>query len=123
MNGYFVGAAALLFVVALVHTVLGEVLVFSRLRRGTLVPTDGGNALRERHVRILWATWHLVTAMGWAMAAMLLGLASSPSAPVEHAIAVCMLIGSALVLIGTNGRHPGWIGLLGVAILTWLGLA
>ncbi len=32
-----------------------------------------------------------------------------------------MLAASGLVLIGTKGRHPGWAGLLGVAVLVWLG--
>lgn len=30
---------------------------------------------------------------------------------------VAMLIASVLVLYGTKAKHPGWIGLLGVAIL------
>lgn len=33
-----------------------------------------------------------------------------------------MLAGSATVFFGTKGRHPGSIALLGVAILTWLGM-
>ena len=39
MNWYFVAAAALAFVVGLVHSVLGEIRIFRGLRRGRLVPT------------------------------------------------------------------------------------
>ena len=129
MNGYLVAAAAIAFVVGLVHSVLGEMLIFRRLRQGhRLVPTNGGNLLGERHVRILWASWHLVTMFGWAMGTVLLQLAlpsSSSSAStifVPHAIAIATLAGSALVFIGTRARHPGWIGLLGMAVCVWLSL-
>lgn len=31
------------------------------------------------------------------------------------------LVHSVLVFVGTLGKHPGWIGLLVVALCTWLG--
>ena len=46
----------------------------------------------------------------------------SGNAAIAQVIAVSMLGGSLLVLVATRGRHPGWIGLLGVAGLVWLGL-
>lgn len=126
MNGYLVAAAALAFLVGLVHSVLGERLIFRRLRQGGLVPTNGGSVLGGKHVRILWATWHVVTVFGWCMAAMLLRWARpSASASLDEfsvqAVVFAMLAGSALVLIGTQAKHPGWVGLLGVAVLVWLG--
>ena len=126
MNRYFVVAAALVLVVGLVHSVLGEMLIFRRQRQGGLVPTNGGKVLGDGHVRILWATWHVVTVFAWCFAAVLIHLSfPSASAPsngfVVQAIALAMLAGSALVFIGTQARHPGWVGLLGVAVLVWLG--
>lgn len=127
MNTYLIAAAALAFIVGLVHSVLGEVMLFSRMRQGLVVPTNGGSVLQQRHVRILWASWHVLTAFGWSFAAMLLFLAPEPSAghlrvSILQAIAVGMLFGSLLVLYATKARHPGWLGLLGVAVLTWLGI-
>lgn len=126
MNTFLASAAALAFLVGLAHSILGERLVFSRMRQGQLVPTNGGTVLREPHVRILWASWHALTVLGWAMAGTLLLLASEPAtgelrASLLHLVALSMLAGSALVLYGTSARHPGWLGLLGVAVLTWLG--
>jgi len=126
MNWYLVIAAALAFFVGLVHSVLGERLIFRRLRQGGLVPTNGGNLLDERHVRILWASWHIVTVFGWCIAYILLRLSFSSSSAssawfIEQAIIIATLAGSALVFIGTRARHPGWTGLLGVAVLVWLG--
>ena len=126
MNWYFVAAGALAFVVGLVHSILGERLVFSRMRAAGFIPTNGGAVLREHHVRILWATWHVVTALGWCVAALLAWL--SLPAPNHEAqsiivplIVASMLASSLLVLVGTKGRHPGWVGLLGVAVLAVVG--
>ena len=106
--------------VALVHSVLGEVLIFKRMREGTIVPTKGQPVLRERHVRILWATWHIVSIFGVAFAAVLIGLSHAPETSFRSlfliAVAVSMAVSSALVLFATKGMHPGWIGLLIVAV-------
>jgi hypothetical protein len=128
MNLYLATAAVLATLVGFVHSVLGERLVFSRMRLGQFVPTNGGNVLREPHVRIVWASWHALTALGWAMAAVLLLLASEPVLTGLHnslldIIAVGMVVSAALVFFGTRARHPGWIGLLAVAVLIWLGAA
>lgn len=126
MNTYLVAAAGLAALVGLVHSVLGERLVFSRMRQGQLVPTNGGTVLRQPHVRILWASWHALTLLGWAVAAALFLLGSEPTrselhASLLHVMALAVLGSAALVFYGTKARHPGWLGLLGVALLTWLG--
>ncbi len=123
MNSYLVAAAVLALVVGLVHSVLGETLIFRRLRQRSLVPTNGGNVLLERHVRILWASWHVLTVFGGLIAFQLWQLAANPAAgrgSLAGAIVVAMILGSLLVLVGTKGRHPGWVGLLGVAALVWM---
>ena len=126
MNLYFVGAAALAVAVGLIHSVFGEYMIFRPLRAANLVHPSGTAVLRRSHVRILWATWHLATAFGWGLALALVWMAGAQ--PGQHApavlafgIAAAMAAGSLLVLTGTKGRHPGWIALLGVAVLTWLG--
>jgi hypothetical protein len=126
MNKYLMASAVLALVVGGVHSAFGEWLIFRRLRVQGLVPTQGGDVLRERHVRILWASWHIVTVFGWGFAAILVWLALASSSH-EHiktaaiAIGVTMLAASLLVLVGTKGKHPGWVGLLGVAVLALLG--
>lgn len=123
----FTAAAILAIVVALVHSIPGEIMVFRRLRKpGRVIPTDSGDRLLGSNVRILWASWHVLTVFGLGLAAMLLRLASSTRTAendfIAQTIAVSMLGGSLLVLAGTRGRHPGWVGLLGVAGLVWLGV-
>lgn len=125
MNTTLIVAGILITLVGVVHSALGEILIFSRMRKGTLVPKIGKPILRERHVRILWATWHLVTIFGFGFAAVLFqaALPASEAAIYDAALnstAVVMLVGSVLVCFATKGMHPGWVGLLVVALLIWL---
>ena len=80
MNPFFAVAAALLVIIGLVHSVLGELLVFRRMRPRGIVPADGGKLLRSAHVRILWASWHIVTVLGWSIAVLLWWLAQPANA-------------------------------------------
>ncbi len=119
-------AGVITAVTGLVHSVLGEILIFRHLRNGGLVPAVGAPPLRERNIRIIWATWHLATVFGWAFAGVLFRLAfghPSPSSLILSAIVFAYLGGAILVLIGTKGRHPGWIALSAVAALTWFASA
>ena len=106
------------------HSFLGERLIFRHLRTSSLVPSLPAPPLRSRHIRILWATWHLASVFGWTLAVFLLQLAFEPHTGVSArsvlgASAVAYLAGSILVLVGTRGRHPGWIALAAVGILSW----
>ena len=92
MQTLFIAAGVTALLTGIVHSVLGEVLIFRHVRSGGLVPAMGARPLRERNIRILWTTWHLASVFGWAFA---------------------------IILIGKKGRHPGWIALLLVAALTW----
>jgi hypothetical protein len=123
MQMLYLAAGLLSVLTGLVHSVLGEILIFRHLRKGTLVPALGAPPLRERNIRIIWATWHLATVFGFGFAGVLFLLAfghSMSSAPVTTAIVFANLGGAILVLIGTKGRHPGWIALSAVAALTWV---
>jgi hypothetical protein len=121
-----VTAGFLLFILGLIHSVLGEILIFKRMRDRSIIPTHGGDLLKERHVRILWATWHLVTILAWGIGVVLYWISTSapaetvPSVLVINTIVVTVFIGAALVLTGTKGKHPGWIVLLLIATLAWL---
>ena len=126
MDIYFVIAGTLAFIVALIHSMLGEYLIFKRMRKGTIIPTDGGSLLKERHVRILWASWHIVTIFGCGFGVILLMLSSTQTMEsiqvfVINTIIISMFTSSLLVLISTKARHPGWLGLLLISIFTWFG--
>ena len=122
MNPYFAAAGVLCFVIGLVHSVLGERLIFRRMRAKGFIPTNGGQVLREPHVRILWASWHVVTVLGWGVGIVLSWLAHPSKAHFAHSTVSIAIVGalmgsSVLVLVGTKGKHIGWLGLLLAAIL------
>jgi hypothetical protein len=116
-------AGCLVILLGVVHSVLGEILIFKKMRVSGLIPTNGGTILKERNVRILWASWHLVTLFGWAFAAMLFGTSfdeiSVFPAFVINTVSLFTFLGAALVLIATKGKHPGWIVLLTISVLCW----
>jgi hypothetical protein len=123
MNTYFALAGGLAILVALSHSVLGELLLISRLSADGL-PAYGGS--KEFARRTLRFSWHLCTAFGLGLAAILLRLAwpssvSTDLAFIKTAIALSCLAASLIALVISKGKHPGWVALLGVAILTWLG--
>ena len=129
MNIYFFIAGVLCIILGLVHSFLGEQLIFRNKRKaGLLVPTITNTDLRERHLRIIWATWHLASLFGWCIAAILIKIAITYNAPdvvmidfIIPSITVTNFLGALLVLVGTKGKHPGWIVLLIIAILLLIG--
>jgi hypothetical protein len=121
---YFLAAAVVSLLVGVVHSALGEMLIFRKLRKGTIIPNQAAGALELRNVRILWATWHLASAFGVGFASILFFMAgrdAAPDAATAWALILSFATGSLLVLVATRGRHPGWIGLLIVSVLTYLG--
>lgn len=126
MRTLLLAAGAIAAVTGLIHSVLGEILIFRHLRNGGLVPALGAPPLQARNIRIIWATWHLASVFGWAFAGVLFGLAfdhPSPDLLILSAVVYAHAAGAILVLLGTKGRHPGWIALAAVAALTWFASA
>ncbi len=125
MESYLFVAGCLSLALGVIHSVMGEILIFRRMRQGRIIPANGHPVLKERHVRILWASWHLVTVFGWGLGIILLryslfGLPDSEytnQSFIENTILFSMLSGALLVFIGTKGKHPGWIVLFSIAIV------
>lgn len=131
MNTYFLCAGILCFLLGLIHSILGEVLIFkSKRHQGSIVPAKKSPELKEAHLRIIWATWHLASVFGWCIGAILVkisitsvGLDPMFSTMIVPSMYFAMVAGGLLVLIGTKGKHPGWIILLVIGILLLIGNA
>jgi hypothetical protein len=123
-NPWLMAAAGLSVLIALARSVIGEYRLFQHVRRaGHLVPTESGALLREFPVRILWGTWHGLSAMGLGSRACcsgwnnrMRGLASAGR--VEWCVATAMAAIGAFVWASNRSRRPAWLALFGVAALT-----
>lgn len=129
MNSHFFSAGILCFVLGLAHSILGEYLIFRNKRnKGSLVPSKVNGEFKERHLRIIWATWHVVTVLGWLIGGFLIKISFEQnklnSEIIGHAILwtiYAMIASSFLILVGTKGKHPGWVVFLLIAILLMIG--
>ena len=57
------GASLLAILTGVVHSLLGERLIFRHVRSKSVVPSLPAPPLQARHIRILWATWHLASVL------------------------------------------------------------
>ena len=129
MNIYFFIAGILCFILGIVHSFLGEYLIFKGKRnKGNLVPTKVKTELKERHLRIIWATWHFASFFGWCIGAFLVKISFDQNELdsefidfIINSTIFTMFASSLIVLIGTKGKHPGWIVLLLIGILLIIG--
>lgn len=123
MNAYFALAGGLAILLGLGHSVLGELLLIGRLTRACLPPLAGSTDLALRTLRF---TWHLASVFCWCIGAILLRL-SLPASPdsqlafVQSATTLSLFASVLIVVVISRGKHPGWVVLLAIAILTWLG--
>jgi hypothetical protein len=125
MNQFLVAAAILTILLGLIHSILGEQLIFIKLRKHQLSGTPDHPVLGRRQVGILWATWHLASVLAWCIGLILFYLANGTGLNADSNLYKLVMvpsfgISSVLVFYGTKGKHPGWIVLAAIAILTFL---
>lgn len=107
INITLASAALLLALTGIVHSALGEGMVFRR---------QGMRQALGKQWGIVWATWHIPTALGLALALWLgwLALHTPSLAPLRLGLQ-CLALGlggsAALVAWATRGRHPGWLAM------------
>jgi hypothetical protein len=122
MNTALLVAAALIFLLGLVHSLLGERYILIRLFRRSDLPRLFGSDLFTR--RTLRFAWHLTTVVWFGIGAMLVHVVMGGplSTPEVGGIVAVTSAASALVsLVGSRGRHPAWVVFLAVAALVWVG--
>jgi hypothetical protein len=125
MTSLYIAASIVLVLTGAVHSIIGELMIFRKLSKESIVPNQSAPPLSLRNIRILWASWHALTVFGLALTGILFKAGNNelPNlAWLSNAIAAACLAGGLLVLVGTKARHPGWIALTLAAVLIWLAL-
>jgi hypothetical protein len=122
VNTYLLVAAGISAVGGVLHSILGERLILSRLGTAGLPETLGSSAFTLRVLRLFW---HLVSVAWWGFTALLVLLASMPASKVDErliwAIALTFLASAVVSFTVSRGKHFSWGVLLIIAVLTWLG--
>lgn len=123
MNTYLSLAAGLIAVAGVLHSILGERLIFSKLARGGLPETLASPEFAFRTLRLFW---HLVSVAWWGFTALLIALASTPvsdsSRVLLWAMAITFLASTVVSLAISRGKHFSWGLLLSIAAVIWLGV-
>lgn len=112
-------AAALVAVIGVAHSILGEIYILHPLYRQPNLPKLRGAEFPLSTIRF---AWHVTSLLLLGVAVVLLQVASGISVDaVVAAIGWTLLACSALPLIYSRGKHPSWILLLsaGAACLLW----
>lgn len=112
-------AATLLFLIGIIHSVLGERYILIRLFRTDKVPHLFGSDLFTKGT--LRFAWHMTTIGWWGFAWLLLAVASGSD--IQHAVlqtvAVVFLLTGVLAFAFTRGRHISWLVFWSVAGLSY----
>lgn len=127
MNVFLLLAAAVLFCIGILHTVVaewkGERRLVWRITRLTLFDSDDAkDALAKRIVRLAWHATSLVWCGIATVLAYIAFVEASESITVIVRILACVfLLHSALSLAIARGKHASWFGFLIVSVLSFLG--
>jgi hypothetical protein len=127
MNAFLLIAAAVLFFIGIMHSVVaewkGERRLVWRITQLTLFDSnDEKDLLAKRIVRL---AWHL-TSLVWCGCAVVLAYvafveASESIIAVVRILSVVFLLHSVLSLAIARGRHASWLGFLIVSVFSYLG--
>jgi hypothetical protein len=122
MNFYLFSAGIVMFALAIMHSVLGERLIFKHVRAGTPGHIAANQLLPARRWDALWSTWHLLSVLGLGLSAAMIAAAMyGEVAKAADTVAIIMAATFAIAgvywFVGTKGKHPAWIGLLAIAAL------
>jgi hypothetical protein len=127
MNGFLLLAAAVLFCIGIMHSVLaewkGDRRLVRRITRLTLFDSSEAKDLLAK--RIVRLAWHLTSLVWCGTAAVLAYIAcveaSDSTTVIVRILSLVFLLHSALSLAIARGRHSSWVGFLMVSVFAFLG--
>jgi hypothetical protein len=124
MNGYLLSAAILVFAVAALHSVAGEILLLRPMRNENLPIMFGRTLLSKRTIRLVW---HITTAFALLIGSMLAYLANlaildQNSLFFIHLTAGIMFLCFLIALIVSRGQHPCWVAFLVIGLACLMGV-
>lgn len=132
MNLHLVFASLLIFLLALAHSVLGEIKIFRRFKDVQGLPPFSGIPLfrkREKATeQTLRMVWHVATLLGCGFSAVLAFLScqvifNEGEVQIIQVISITMFSCSLTALCMSKGNHSAWIIFLIIGVLCLLGIS
>jgi hypothetical protein len=125
MNYYFFISGILMIVMAVAHSVIGEIRILIPMKNWEGITTVRGS-IRNTKLTLRFA-WHITSVLGAWIAVVLIYYANISSLNPDHifvlkTLAITFFVSFLVSIIGSRAQHPSWIIFLVVSILTWLGL-
>lgn len=115
-------SAVLLFVIAFVHSFLGERYILTRLfKRDNLPKLFGSDDFTKRTLRF---AWH-ITSIAWLGFAAILALLATPGtekASLIYVIAATFIVHGLVALLGSKGKHLSWVVFLAISVSALISL-
>lgn len=123
MNTYYQTAAVLVFLLGVVHSLVGEQYYLRKLFRRELPFYVGSEAFVNHTTRI---SWHLSTIAWFGLAYILNTIAGDAENPfsttIAYTVAAIFFASAILAAAASKGRHLNWIAYLLISLTTWLGV-
>ena len=109
MSTLLYSAAFLAFAIGIIHSVLGERYILSRLFRRDNLPKLFGST--EFTTRTLRFAWHLTTIAWWGFSAILILLAEDTFTfnNISLVIGFTFLVSGIVSLVASKGKHYSWL--------------
>ena len=121
MNILLVIAAVLVALVGIAHSYLGERYILVRLfGRGNLPDLFRKADFTKRTLRL---AWHVMTVLGFGLAALLIALASPDRGDIRtmcRIISATFAFSGLLSLVVSRARHLSWVAFFAIAGLVWI---
>ncbi len=114
-----IAAACLTFLIGIVHSVLGERFLLSRLFRRDNLPVIMGDVFYTKQT--LRMAWHITTITWWGLALILIrlsGVEANLKADVLLTISVLFAATGLLAFVCSKGRHLSWIVFFAISALS-----
>ena len=123
MNTYLVASGILTILMAIAHTVAGEMLILIPLQKAEGLPAVRGSIRTTKAT--LRFTWHVTSVFGIGIAFIFFyysGLTefNPEQIYILRILSLTFLVSFVVAIVGSRARHPSWAVFIFVSILTWL---
>ena len=126
MNLYLLSASSLIFILAIAHSVLGEIKILRHLKNVNDLPVLNGIPLLWKNTNATKLTirmvWHLATVLAFCIATILFQLSLLTTLTLTETylvitIGISMLVSCIVSFAFTKGNHASWIAFLVIGVL------